>query len=229
MCIVAKQRFFRLKEVVALASTVREAVVTIPVSERRDAWPVYWSAVWVGALSALALALIIGLIAVAVGAHELNPARRVVTMHDVTIGALVFSVVGAFFAFVLGGWVAATIAGLRRAEPAMLHGAIVWLLVVPMLLVLAALGAGNYFGAWFGGLAGTPAWVTPTAAAADPQAAQAARTGALGAVAALLIGLVGSVIGGWMASGEPMTLAHYRARDQRPRAVAAAPARPRVR
>ena len=29
---------------------------------------------------------------------------------------------GAFFAFVIGGWIAARNAGLRSAEPAMLHG-----------------------------------------------------------------------------------------------------------
>jgi hypothetical protein len=29
----------------------------------------------------------------------------------------------------------------------------------------------------------------------------------------LLVGLIGSVIGGWMASGEPMTLTHYRTRQ----------------
>ena len=38
------------------------------------------------------------------------------------------------------------------------------------------------------------------------------RLAALGAVTALLIGLVGSVIGGWMASGEPMSLTSYRTR-----------------
>jgi uncharacterized membrane protein YeaQ/YmgE (transglycosylase-associated protein family) len=46
----------------------------------------------------------------------------------------------------------------------------------------------------------------------DPQAAFIARNGALGALTALLVGLVGSVIGGWMASGEPMTFTHYRTR-----------------
>jgi hypothetical protein len=45
--------------------------------------------------------------------------------------------------------------------------------------------------------------------AADPNAAAAARNAALGAVTGLLIGLVGSVIGGWMASGEPMTLGYH--------------------
>jgi len=38
------------------------------------------------------------------------------------------------------------------------------------------------------------------------------RNSALGALTALLLGLVGSVIGGWMASGEPMTFTYYRTR-----------------
>ena len=39
-----------------------------------------------------------------------------------------------------------------------------------------------------------------------------ARNGAMAAFAALLLGLIGSVIGGWMASGERMTFTHYRTR-----------------
>ena len=30
----------------------------------------------------------------------------------------------------------------------------------------------------------------------------------------MLLGLVGAALGGWMASGEPMTLGHYRRRDR---------------
>jgi hypothetical protein len=98
-----------------------------------------------------------------------------------------------------GGWVASKIAGLRRAEPAMLHGAVVWLVAVPLLLVLAALGAG-----WYSGLAGTPPWVAPPSGPVDPDAALAARNSALGAITALLLGLTGSVIGGWLGSRKPM-------------------------
>jgi hypothetical protein len=176
-------------------------------------WPVYWSAVWVGALAAVAAGLIIGLIGIALGAHQLSPGQRIARWGDFKVGALVFSVAGAFFAFVIGGWVAGAIAGVRRAETAMLHGAIVWLVAVPILLLFAALGAAGYFGAWYGGLAGTPAWVTP--AAPDPNAAAAARNGALGSVTALLLGLVGAVVGGWMTSGEPMTFTYHRVRDRR--------------
>lgn len=207
--------------------------------ERHDtdhwtSWPVFWTPIWVGALAALAVGLVIGLIAAAVGAHEVGPAPRVVTYHDIRFGTLFFGVFGAFIAFFVGGWVAGRVAGIRRAEPAMLHGAIVWLVALPLLLGLVALGAGSLFGGWYGGLAGTPAWVQPAAAvvpapvpplgaaprpapsnapvAADPDAARAARNSALGALTAVLLGLVGGVVGGWAASGEPMTFTHYRRR-----------------
>jgi len=187
------------------------------------AWPLSWSGVWVGALAALALGLIIGLIGYAVGAHEMS--TRIVRWNTVKLLSISFSIAGAFFSFVLGGWAAARVAGIRRAEPAMLHGVIAFLVTVPMLLMLASFGATARYGGWYAGLGGTPAWVSATvAAAADPDAAAAARNAALTSVAALLLGLVGSVLGGWMASGEPMSLTYYRRRDQeryeRPRRAA---------
>lgn len=184
-------------------------------------WPV-WGAVWVGALAALAVGLIIGLIGFAVGAHQLT-APRLTTWNNVRLITTAFNIGGAFFAFVVGGWIAGRIAGLRRAEPAILHAAIAWLVTIPMLLVLAALGAAAHWGGWYAGLAGTPAWGT-AAPPIDPAAAAAARNAAFASVVALLLGLVGSVLGGWMASGEPMTWTYYRRRDldryERPRRVA---------
>jgi hypothetical protein len=183
-------------------------------------WPI-WSAVWVGALAAIALGLIIGLIGFAVGAHEMT-AGRFTTWKNVRILGSIFNIGGAFFAFVVGGWVAARIAGLRRAEPAMLHGSVVWLLTIPMMLVFAALGATGHWGGWYGGLAGSPAWASAVPPV-DPEVARAFRNTALVTVAALLLGLVGSVLGGWLASGEPMSLTYYRRRTldvERPRRVA---------
>jgi hypothetical protein len=173
---------------------------------------VSWSAIWVGALAALAVALIIGLIGIAVGAHQLGPDARLVSWRKVQMLTLVFSVCGAFFSFVVGGWAAGKILGSPRSEASVLHGAIVWLVTLPLFLVLASLGAANLFGSWYGGLAGTPVWVTPTTAMVDPQTAAIAKNAALGALVALLVGLTGGVIGGWLASGEPMTLTYHRTR-----------------
>jgi hypothetical protein len=209
-------------------------------------WPVNWTAVWVGALAAIGLILVLGLVGIAIGAHLLAPENRVVDLKKLEIGSLAFGVAAAFFAFVAGGWVAAKIAGILHSEPAMLHGGIVWLLGTPLLVAAAALGAGNYLGSWHSGLAGAPAWaaaprypfVAPDAPLAnattaeitayrtelqayrdkakkwDEETPKVARNSALGALTALLLGLCGAVLGGWMASGEPMTFTYYRTRKQ---------------
>jgi hypothetical protein len=186
------------------------------------AWPV-WSAVFVGALSAIAVGLLIGLIGFAVGAHQLT-GPRTMEWKNVKLMTTAFNIGGAFFAFVVGGWVAARIAGLRRAEPAMLHGAVTWLVTVPILLLFAAYGAAGHFGGWYVGLAGTPVWSSTALPPVTPEAAAAMRNSAMAAVIALLLGVVGSVLGGWMASGEPMSWTYYRRRElgdlERPRRVA---------
>jgi hypothetical protein len=176
--------------------------------DRSGPWPVSWTAVWVGALSALSVGLIIGLIGFALGAHE---ASRAMSWKNVKLLTLIFSVGGAFFAFVVGGWAAGRIAGVMRSETAMLLGAVVWVLAVPLLLVVAALGGTAHFGGWYGGLAGPPVW-SSAVPPVDPNLAAATRNASLATVLALLLGLVGSVLGGWMASGEPMTLTYHRRR-----------------
>jgi hypothetical protein len=172
-------------------------------------WPIAWSAVWVGALTALAVGLIIGLIGFALGANEM---AGYVDWKKVRLIGAIFAIGGAFFAAVAGGWTAARIAGIRRSEPAMLHGAISWLVTLPILLAMAGLGLAGHWGGWYGGI-GSIAAITP-GAAVDPNLAEATRNNALATAVALLLGLVGSVIGGWMASGEPMTFTHYRTRDR---------------
>ena len=209
-------------------------------------WPVCWSAVSVGSLASVAAIAVLGLVGVALGFHLVGVENRVVDLSKVGLATMAFSVFSAFLAFVLGGWVAGKIGGINRSEPAMLHGAITWLMTVPALMILASLGAGSYFGSWYGGLSASPSWATTTTAPFDrpvpPDATaspeernqyaasraeydsnlkkwreetpRATRNAALGAVTALLLGLVGSVIGGWMASGEPMTFSYDRTRNR---------------
>src|SRR5205823_14117310 len=98
-----------------------------------------------------------GLIGLAVGAHLFGPAGPVVEWKKFGFGWLAFSVFSSFLSFVVGGWVAGRVVGFRRSEPAMLHGAIVFLVAVPLLMLLIGAGAGSFLGGWYGGL--TPAWV----------------------------------------------------------------------
>jgi hypothetical protein len=202
------------------------------VPETWTPWPVCWSAAWVGALAALAALVVFGLTGVALGLHLSGPDARIVDWRKVFWGSVACSVASAFFAFVIGGWIAGRIGGYTRSEPAMLHGSIAWLLGIPMLIVVILIGGGSYLGSWYSGLGGQPTWTTPAAPAAasvpapaplDQEAQnrlvdknrKATRNAALTAVASLLLGLIGSVLGGWMASGEPMTLTHHLTRQQR--------------
>lgn len=190
-----------------------EEVVALEPDEGFLPWYVSWSGVFVGALSALALLLIFGLTGLAVGAHRMG--QHFATWHEFRLITLAFSVFGSFLSFVLGGWAAARVTGTRRAETAMLHGAIAWLVTIPALLFFGALGAGGYLGTWYGGLAGAPSWMPQATPMAESAAAAiAARNSALGALTALLLGLVGSVVGGWMGSGESMSL-NYSKRPHR--------------
>src|SRR5919201_1313088 len=61
-------------------------------------WPVSWSGIWIGALAALAVGLVIGLTGYAVGAHE---HAQFVDWKKIRLTGLMFSVGGAF-----GGWMA---------------------------------------------------------------------------------------------------------------------------
>jgi hypothetical protein len=170
------------------------------------AWNVNWSAIWAGALAALCAALIFGLLGTAVGATSLE---KISSWHTITMIDVAFIVCGAFFSFVIGGWVAGTITGARHSEPAILHGVIAWLVATPILVTMLAAGAGTAFGGWYGGLIASPIG----AAAVAPATPDVVRNTAMAALTSFLVGLIGSVIGGWMASGEPMTFTFYRKRN----------------
>ncbi len=169
-------------------------------------WPIYWSAVWTGALSALASAAVFGLMGTALGASSIAAAVDLSTWKTMTLTDTATAICGAFFAFVIGGWVAGKIAGTGLAESSTLHGVISWLVALPLIILMMSMGAGTALGGWYGGILGN---LHPVAGAA-PISAAMVRHLALAGLTVLLVGLIGSVLGGWMASGEPMSITHRR-------------------
>lgn len=170
------------------------------------AWSINWGAIWVGALAALSAALIFGLLGTALGATSLE---KISSWHTISMIDVSVIVCAAFFSFVIGGWVAGKITGARHSEPTILHAAIAWLVATPILVTMLAAGAGTAFDGWYGGLIASPIG----AAVAAPASPDIVRNTAMAAITSLLLGLIGSVIGGWMASGEPMTFTFYRKRN----------------
>jgi len=181
-------------------------------------WHISWSAVVAGALAGLVAAVLFSFIATAVGAHKAVDAR-ILKWADIGPVTLIFSVFGAFLASAIGGWVAARVSGARRAEPAILQGVVAWLVSIALVVFLAALagGSGLLAGSYLGQLtppgAPTAAIAGAAPAVVDPNAAIAIRNAAIASILGMLIGLMGSVVGGWMGSGERMHPYHYRTRD----------------
>jgi hypothetical protein len=173
------------------------------VSEGWAAWRVNWTAVWIGALTSIAAALVLGLVGTAAGATAI---KTISSWRTISFGEVAFAVCAGFFSMAAGGWAAAKVAGLRHSEPAILHAVVAWLVALPLLMLLLAAGAGNAFGGWYGGFITSPL-VAPVAATPD-----VVRNTALAGLTTLLVGLIGAVIGGWIGSGEPMTLGHHRTR-----------------
>jgi hypothetical protein len=191
---------------------IREREAVRPaVGTTSTVWPINWNAVIVGAMAGVVAIVLFGLIGTAIGAHKTGVEGRITSWSGVGFASLVFAVVTSFFAFVIAGWIAGRISGIRRAEDSILQGALAWLVAVFVIVAMAAF-SGAIFNGWYTGLAPTPAVPSVPGQPADPSLAIAVRNGALAAAASLLMGLMGSVIGGWFASGEPMRVGNYRVR-----------------
>jgi len=195
---------------------VQQHTVDVLASEEWIAWPVSWSAIWVGALAAFAAVAVFGLAGTAAGIGALQNVKDFSDWKSLSLIDTAVAIFGAFLAFVIGGWVTGKIAGIRRAEPAILHAAISWLVALPILLAFIALGVGKTFGGWYGGLAGASPFAAAAIATPSPETI---RHLAIAAVTAVLLGLMGAVVGGWMACGEPMSITHHKKRASATRRV----------
>src|SRR5207247_3415489 len=104
------------------------------------AWPVYWTPVIVGALASVVAVVLFGVIGTAIGSWKAGNEGRVTDFSGVGRVAVAYAVFASFFAFVIGGWVTARIAGMRRAEPAILHAAIAVLVATVVIVAMQRCG-----------------------------------------------------------------------------------------
>lgn len=165
--------------------------------------PITWGPIWAGVLTAFGLFILFSLIALAAGLAliEFGPGGQPSGGGDVPVDVIASIVSGLFLvlAFFAGGFVASWSAGLMEEGRGILHGFLVWTLAIVLLLLFAALGLGQVFGAAGQMFAGqfTPGMV-PNVDVDPQQLTEAAQAAAWQTVFAIVLALASAVLGGFV-------------------------------
>lgn len=166
-----------------------EPAVEVAVVEVRPRAVVSWSSILAGALTALALTVVLTVTAIAAGL-EVAPIRGDVDPRFGTTLATIITGLFIVLCFGAGGLTAVWAAGHVDPGPAILHGFLVWALAIVLMLGLVALGVGSAFGdaaAVFG-------------AGFEPADVDALERAGWGAALGLALGAGSAILGGLLAT-----------------------------
>lgn len=122
--------------------TNRDAVIPAPADLKR----VSWGAIFAGAVSAVALTALLGLLGLGIGFGSLDPAEGD-TLQGVPKNTLLWWAVISIIATGIGGFVAGRLAGIPRSLTGALHGLAVWSVATLLTLWLATTAVGTILGA----------------------------------------------------------------------------------
>lgn len=149
----------------------RAAVVGVAAAPSRR---LSWGAIVAGAVTALALQVLLSMLGTGIGASTVDPLAGggSPTAAAFGIGAALWWGLSSLLALLAGGWVAGRLSGMTRSGDGGLHGMLTWAVALLATVYLVSSAAGSLMkGA--AGVFGTAATVTATGAAA-PKIAEAA-------------------------------------------------------
>jgi hypothetical protein len=169
--------------------------------------PITWGPIWAGVITAFGLFILFSLLAIAAGLAVVEFDGGAAAGEDVPVDMIASIVSGLFLvvAFFAGGLTASWSAGLVEEGRGILHGFLVWALSLVLLLVLAALGLGQVFGAAgevFGQLG---PGVIPNPDIDPEQLAQAAQDASWATVFAIVLAMASAILGGLVGTNESVS------------------------
>jgi hypothetical protein len=205
----------------ALTQPVREREVPDGFDRALDR--VHWGPIVAGLLTAMSALLLLSLLGLAIGLTTLNAGAAATQggpPADAGRNSAIWAAISGILAFALGGYVAGRTAALFNRGWGALHGALVFMLAVPLILWLAGQGLGTVLGSLgnlSGALASNPDAAQVAQGAADQaqsaaqnvqpgdiaRAAEAARNTAWGTLAGSLVAVAASALGGSLGTRHP--------------------------
>lgn len=192
-------------------NVVREEIPEVRQSQTAKVVPprdsARWGPIWAGLITALTTFLLLQLLAFGTGLLSVNLDPSAANQTSAWISAII-----GLIAFFTGGSVAGMTSSVRGTATGLLNGFLVWALGTALILVLSALGLGQFFGALgnvlsqFSLLQGG---LNVPGANIDPQQIlSAVRSAALGAFFSLLLAALASALGGWLGGRTDKPIGH---------------------
>lgn len=137
---------------------------------RRVSWPALFAAVFV----AVAIQLLLSILGVAVGLGLISPVGAAPQAGSLGMGAGIWWFVSTLIALLIGGFVAAWMAGVRSRFDGLLHGIVTWAIVTLVVVYLLTTALGGLLGGAFSVVGSGLSAAGSGIKAAAPQLAQAA-------------------------------------------------------
>jgi len=101
---------------------------------------VRWGAILAGLVTTLSTLVVLSVLGLAIGLTTFETGDR---LGNFGMGAGIWGAISTIVAFVLGGWVAARSAAVRGRSNALLNGAMVWAVAIPLVMYLLGSGVGS--------------------------------------------------------------------------------------
>lgn len=129
--------------------------------------PLSWSAIVGGAVTALAIQVILTLLGIGLGLAMVNPMTDADPARGMGTAAIIWLIVSGIISFGAGGWVAGHMSGVLRTGSGFIHGAAAWSLAAVFGVVITALAGSSVVGGVAAG-AGAAAPTAQSAMASTP-------------------------------------------------------------
>lgn len=120
---------------------IRESVTASLAAKR-----VSWGAIFAGAVVALTVHVVLGVMGIAIGASVIDPATEANPVEGVGVGSGIYFVISAILALLAGGFVAGALSSLQTRRERTLHGLATWSVVTLVSVMLLASGLGRLVG-----------------------------------------------------------------------------------
>lgn len=137
---------------------------------------VSWGAIFVGAVMAMVVQLLLGVLGIAIGASTINPLEEANPVDGIGMGAGIYWIISSILSLFAGGFAAGTLTTVQNHRDRTLHGLTVWGLAMLVLFLAIGSGVGRLIGGTASIIGGGASMMGDAVSKVAPQAVDAVQS-----------------------------------------------------